>query len=73
MAASVEAGLKKTTDDLLKNGNLTGTQAFELEVVKKHFESQVKEKAAKALEKLVEEATAFGSPLSKAYMTGLVV
>lgn len=73
MAASIEAGLKKTTDDLLKNGNLTGTQALELNLVEQHFKTQAKEKAAKALEKLVEEATAFGSPLSKAYMTGLVV
>jgi Icc-related predicted phosphoesterase len=73
MTDAVKAGIKKTTDDLLANGNLTGKQGLELLAVKKYFESEAKEKAAKTLEKLVEEATALGSPLSKAYMTGLVV
>lgn len=73
MTDTVKAGIKKTTDDLLTNGNLTGVQALELQAVKKYLDNEAKEKAAKTLEKLVEEATALGSPLSKAYMTGLVV
>lgn len=66
-------GAAKTAKDFIGDGKLTLNNLAEMKVASNAFTHINKQRAAKIIDQLVDDATSFGGHLSMAYMTGLVV